>query len=99
MTTRPSARPPETERSDEAAALRDSAMSLVDPTLGKKRKADASRPIRGRARSIASARSERFDFKADVDGRRGVRQRADRHEVDAAGGQRRHPPNSDAAAN
>ncbi len=61
-----------------------------------KKHAEASGPSRGRARSIASARSggqprQRFDFEADVDGRRRMRQRADRHVVGAGRGELRQP--------
>src|SRR4051812_30522457 len=79
------------------------ASSFVEPIVSKYTSVDATRPRRGRARSIAVTRSagastssrrpagltgsRGFDFKADVDGRRRVRQRADRHEVGAGGGQ------------
>src|SRR4051794_40034189 len=69
------------------------ASSLVEPIVSKYTSGDARRPRRGRARSIAATRSaggstssrtpaglagsRGFDFKADVDGRRRVRQRAD----------------------
>src|SRR5690242_948507 len=61
------------------------ATSLVDPTDARCVTEVARQPRRGRMRSSASAKSasDRFDFKADVDGGRRMRQRADRHEVGA----------------
>ena len=61
-------------------------------------------PSRARARPRSRRRSLRrrhqqaaFDLKADVHGRRGVRERADGHEIGAGRGQRRQPVERDAA--
>src|SRR3954462_787317 len=86
-------------------ALRSSATSLVDEIVGTNSKVHASRPRRRRARAVGAressppglAASEGFDFKADVDGWRGVRQRADRNEIGAGGRKLRDALERDAA--
>ena len=77
------------------------ATSLVEPMRRKEQDATAepAEPrararervgeIRRQRRRARSTRSERFDLEADVDGRRRVRQRADRDEVGAGRGQLR----------
>src|SRR5689334_17811004 len=100
-TTDPSASLP----SAAAVAIRSSATSLVDEIVGRKSNRDARRPRRGPTRAIASrystpsgvAASEWFDFKTDVDRRRGMRQRAHRNEVGAGCREFRNPLERDTA--
>src|SRR5262249_9759873 len=74
--------------SESGRAASASATSLVEPIVGANRIVDPMRFSRGRTRSSASAksggRSERLELKADVDGRRGMCECADRNEVGAS---------------